>query len=107
LRTAPSSWSRYVHNLAVDHAAPAYLDVGHPRHKSPHRASTFVSIVAALILLPFILVSVDGTYLYAVLIGLGAVGILILMSLVSASVVAWWAQWRAEVGERVEGLRGP
>lgn len=93
--------TRYVHNIALDGAAPAYLGVVHPRHKSPHRASIFVAIVAAIILLPFIIAGVDGTYLYAVLIGLGAVGILLLMALVSASVVAWFGRNEVPASENV------
>ncbi|MCZ4433038.1 APC family permease [Agrobacterium sp. SOY23] len=87
--------SRYVLNLAVDKALPTALAKVHERHWSPHVASTAVAIVAAVLVLPFMIAGADGAVMYAMGTGIGSVGVIVLMALVSFSVIAWF--WRAGI----------
>ncbi|MCG2621859.1 APC family permease [Arthrobacter sp. I2-34] len=86
--------ARYVHNLGTDRALPSYLARVHPRHKSPHTASTTVSAVVAIGLIPFLLAGTDPSVLYGQFGGLGSTGILALMALVSLAVIAWFRRRR-------------
>jgi len=84
--------SRYVLNLAVDKALPTGLAKVHERHSSPHVASNAVAIAAAAFLAPFIIMKSDGSALYAIATGIGSVGVISLMALVSAAVIAWFGR---------------
>lgn len=84
--------ARYIFNLGRDKALPSYLGKAHPRHRSPARASVVVTVLAALIVVPLGLETPKGVGLDAQLFGLGTVGILILMTAVSISVIAWFAR---------------
>lgn len=82
--------SRYIHNLSTSGAAPAYFSSVHPQHKSPYRASLAAAVIVIVILAPFVILQVDGTTLYSRVIGIAAVGILALMSLVSVATAVWF-----------------
>ncbi|WP_043807109.1 APC family permease [Rhodococcus triatomae] len=84
--------SRYVYNLGRDAALPTSLAVVHPRHRSPARASVSVAAVAGLVVLVLGLANSEGEGLDAQMFGLGTVGVLVLMALVSVSVVVWFAR---------------
>jgi amino acid transporter len=82
--------SRYILNLALDRAIPVYLGRVHSRHRSPHRASTMVAVFVAVGMLPCIVTNVDASTLYGRLCGLGSVGVIFLMALVSLAVIVWF-----------------
>ena len=82
--------ARYVHNLGVDRAMPAYLSRVHHKHKSPHTASNTTAVLVAVGLLPFFLVGADPSLLISQFGGLGSTGILALMALVSLAVIVWF-----------------
>ncbi|MFN3003742.1 APC family permease [Mycolicibacterium wolinskyi] len=84
--------SRYIYNLGVDRALPAFVARVHPRHHSPARASMLVAVVVALVLVPLGLGNLAGVGLDAQLFGLGTVGVLVLMGLVSLAVIGWFAR---------------
>ncbi|TQE19894.1 APC family permease [Streptomyces ipomoeae] len=91
--------ARYVHNLSCDRALPGYLADVHRRHGSPHRASTLAAIVTAVVLLAFVVAGSQGPSLYAELTGLGAAGILLLMTMVSLAVIVWFGRTGVPAGE--------
>jgi amino acid transporter len=93
--------ARYIFNLAVDRALPNYLGQIHPRHMSPHRASNAVAFAGALLFLPFIVRNVDGTVLYGRMTGVGSLGVIVLMAMVSASVVSWFVRRGVPSGANV------
>lgn len=84
--------SRYVYNLGVDRALPAYVASVHPRHRSPARASIVVAAIIACLLVPLGLGNPEGLGLDAQLFGLGTVGVLSLMILVSLAIISWFAR---------------
>lgn len=84
--------SRYVFNLGIDRALPAYLAEVHPRHRSPARASVAVAVAVAVILIPLSLGNRSGVGLDAQLFGLGTIGVFVLMMLVSLAVIVWFAK---------------
>ncbi|MGV8873468.1 MAG: APC family permease [Rhodococcus sp. (in: high G+C Gram-positive bacteria)] len=84
--------ARYLHNLGKDNALPRYLGAVHHRHGSPHRSSITVSIIVAVSLLPFVFANADGAVVYGRMTGLGSVGIMLLMGLVSLGVIGWFAR---------------
>ncbi|MCE0763706.1 APC family permease [Pseudonocardia kujensis] len=61
--------SRYLFSLGVDGILPGAVGKAHRRHKSPHRASVTVSIVAFIGLLPFMIFDDTPATLYAKLSG--------------------------------------
>ncbi|WP_321822644.1 MULTISPECIES: APC family permease [unclassified Burkholderia] len=93
--------ARYVFNLSVDKAVPTYFAAVHDRHCSPYRASTAIAAVVAVGMLPFILQKTDANTLYGRLTGLGSIGVILLMALVSLSVIAWFARTGVPAGENV------
>jgi amino acid transporter len=90
--------SRYTYNLGHDRALPVVLAKVHPRHLSPYRASVAVAAVVAVILVPLGLGNKAGVGLDAQLFGLGTVGVLVLMAMVSLSVIAWFGRKRNLAG---------
>lgn len=91
--------SRYVLNLAVDKALPTYLAKVHQRHSSPHTASNAIATVAALFVAPFILMKAGGSTEYAIATGIGGVGVIALMAMVSCAVIAWFGRHGVPSGE--------
>lgn len=91
--------ARYIYNLAFDHALPHSLAKVHPRHHSPHRASNGLAIATGVILILVAILPLDEVLLYAQMIGLGSVGVLSLMAIVSAAVITWFARRRLTVRE--------
>jgi len=86
--------TRYIHRLAVDGALPGYLAGVHRKHHSPHRASVLVALLVAIALAPFALTNAQPGLLYGQLMGVGLVGLLVVMALVSLAVIAWFARHR-------------
>ncbi|WP_029106338.1 APC family permease [Mycobacterium sp. URHD0025] len=84
--------ARYIYNLGVDRALPAVFAQVHPRHGSPARASVAVAVVVAILVVPLGLANLAGEGLDAQLFGLGTVGVLVLMTLVSVAVIAWFSR---------------
>jgi amino acid transporter len=93
--------ARYVFNLSVDKALPSYFSAVHEYHHSPYRASTAIAVVVAIGMLPFILNNTDANALYGRLTGLGSIGVIVLMALVSLAVIAWFARTGVPSGESV------
>jgi hypothetical protein len=52
-------------------------------------------------MLPFILNNADANTLYGRLTGLGSIGVILLMALVSLSVIGWFARTGVPVGENI------
>ncbi|OBI71212.1 permease [Mycolicibacterium fortuitum] len=84
--------ARYIFNLAADKALPIQLGYVHPRHGSPARAAVTVAIITILLTSVVGLSNPSGEGLDAQLFGLGTVGVLVLMVLVSVAVIAWFAR---------------
>ena len=82
--------TRYVFAIGVDGGLPRALGAVHPRFKSPSRASITVSVLGILAIVVFAILGSDPGVVYAQLAGLGSVGIIFLMALVSVSVVVWF-----------------
>ncbi|MGO4246185.1 APC family permease [Paenarthrobacter sp. RAF54_2] len=91
--------ARYVYNLGFDKALPVYLSKIHPRHHSPHRASSAVAAAAGLLILVLILGQSDSAKVYGQLSGLGSIGVIFLMASVSLSVIAWFRTKARLTGE--------
>ncbi|MDZ3992576.1 hypothetical protein PspTeo4_18600 [Pseudomonas sp. Teo4] len=83
--------TRYVLNMAVDGTLPKSLSKIHKQHRSPYRSSFAVSLVAAVFLIiAMVAPNVDPIVIYGLTGGLGAVGIIFLMALVSLAIVVWF-----------------
>ncbi len=91
--------ARYAHNLSFDYALPRYMAIVHIKHGSPHRASVLISALTAVILFPLALFGIKPETLYASMCGLGGVGVMFLMALVSVAVIAWFAMNRNPHGD--------
>lgn len=86
---------RYVHSLALDGALPKAISKVHTKFKSPYLASISVEILAVLVLLAIVLFGAsDSASLYGQIMGVGLVGLILLMALVSVSVIVYFAQNR-------------
>lgn len=84
--------TRYLFNLSADGAIPSYFGQAHDRFKSPARASSAISVLALVALVPFVVGDEDPGLLYGQLAGLGSTGVIFLMALVSIAIVVWF--WR-------------
>ncbi|WP_241032342.1 APC family permease [Rhodococcus pseudokoreensis] len=84
--------SRYIFNLAADHAVPRYLAGVHPKHHSPYRASLAVAVIAVVALVTIAGLPVNAPVVYGAMSGLGSMGVMTLMVLVSIAVIAWFAR---------------
>jgi amino acid transporter len=82
--------SRYVYSLGVDGILPQRLGVSHAKHGSPHVASVAVSAAVFVCEIPVIASGLDPVSWYAWTAGAGAVGLIILYTLTSASVVVYF-----------------
>lgn len=83
--------TRYVLNMAVDGTLPSKLKTIHRNHRSPYCASLAVSLVAALFLIiAMVTPDLDLMMVYGLTGGLGAVGIIFLMALVSLAIISWF-----------------
>ncbi|MGH8290531.1 MAG: APC family permease [Steroidobacteraceae bacterium] len=86
--------TRYVHRLAADGALPRYFASVHSKHNSPHRASMLIAVLVAAALAPFALRKAQPGLLYGQLMGIGLLGLLVVMALVSLAVIAWFFRHR-------------
>ncbi|WP_124391496.1 APC family permease [Rhodococcus wratislaviensis] len=84
--------SRYIFNLAADHAVPRYLAGVHPKHHSPYRASLTIAVIAVIALVTIAGLPVNTAVVYGAMSGLGSMGVMTLMVLVSIAVIAWFAR---------------
>jgi amino acid transporter len=91
--------SRYILNLATDKALPKYFSKVHHRHRSPHTASNLVAFMGLLFMAPFVFINVNSTELYGMAAGIGGLGVVVLMAMVSYSVVVWFMRNRVPQGE--------
>ena len=82
--------TRYIYNLSKDCVLPGKFSTIHPKFKSPYLASLTVTIIAITALIPMCVLVVDGATIYGKTNGLCCVGVIILMSLVSLSVLVWF-----------------
>ena len=82
--------TRYIYNLSKDHVLPKKLSAIHTKFHSPYMASLTVASIAIIALLPMFVLVEDGATIYGKINGLGCVGIVILMALVSLSVLVWF-----------------
>lgn len=82
--------SRYVFNLAADHAVPRYLAGVHPKHKSPYRGSCTIAAIAVIALVTIATLPVNSSVVYGAMSGLGSMGVMILMVLVSVAIIGWF-----------------
>lgn len=93
--------SRYILNLAIDRVLPTYFSRVHHRHRSPYAASNLIAVIGFLLIAPVIFINVDSTKLYGMAAGIGGLGVVVLMAMVSYSVVAWFARNGVPQGESV------
>ncbi|MFC9550228.1 APC family permease [Rhodococcus sp. NPDC056960] len=91
--------ARYAFNLANDGALPQYFSHVHPVHGSPGRASNLAAAAAGLVVLAMATLPFDEGVLYAQMVGLGSLGVLALMAVVSVAVVTWFARNRSTIQE--------
>ena len=82
--------TRYLYNLSKDRVLPKIFSAIHPRLQSPYIASLSVCLIAIIALIPMFILVADGATIYGKINGLGCVGIIILMALVSLAVVTWF-----------------
>lgn len=87
--------TRYTHSLALDGALPRAISRVHPRFKSPYAASFLVEGLAILVLIAVIVFgSTEDPGFYGQIMGVGLVGLILLMALVSLSVISYFARSR-------------
>lgn len=84
--------TRYIYNLSKDKVLPTKLSEIHSKFNSPYMASLSVSIIAMSALLPMFILVADGATVYGKINGLGCVGVIVLMALVSLSVLVWFVK---------------
>ena len=85
--------SRYVFALARAGVLPSKLGVTSGKGSNPVAASLAVSVTIAAVLLVFVLAGADPIAVtYAWLVGLGTVGLLVVLSLVSASILVFFSR---------------
>jgi amino acid transporter len=93
--------ARYMYSLGREGVLPRFLGRTHPRYHSPHLASTFQSVVAALIVLAFALFAAVDTKLgaadsvgflqvYGLMAVMGVVSILAIQALVSVAIFRYF-----------------
>ncbi len=93
--------TRYCYSLGVDGAFPRPLGRAHPRHHSPHVASSVVGFASLVFLLAFAVLPFNPVFLYARLAGGATMGLLVLYAMTAIAVVAYFsrqpvgsARWR-------------
>ena len=99
--------SRYGFALGREGLLPGPLAATHPRHKSPHVASSAQSALLAGLLGTAIIASADPVLtLFGTMSGIGTLGVLVLMTIASAAVIGFFARrrdtgiapWRRRLG---------
>jgi len=71
---------------------PRYLAGVHPKHHSPYRASLTIAVIAVIALVTIAGLPVNTPVVYGAMSGLGSMGVMTLMVLVSIAVIAWFAR---------------
>jgi amino acid transporter len=82
--------SRYIYSLSVDGIFPKVFSAVHRTEASPHRASMATTVISLAALFACIVFKGQGSTLYAILVGIGAYALIMLLVLTSASVVAYF-----------------
>lgn len=86
-----STIARYLHALASEGVLPRAITRVHPRHASPYVAGAVQSVMAALIVLAFMLGGQDPySVVFAWMAALGVIGILAVQVLVSLAVIVFF-----------------
>jgi amino acid transporter len=94
--------NRYAFNLAHDRLLPAALGRTHPRYLSPAAAGTTQSILAAVVVTGFALTGADPVRHLLILVNTpGVLGILLLLTLTSVAVLAYFLRRRGVPGARI------
>lgn len=89
--------ARYQFSLARDGWAPSALERVHPRHRSPYIASMVQTAIAAVVVLIFFFAGAHPYYdMFTWLISLGGLGLISLMAITSAAVIAYFLRTRRE-----------
>ncbi|MGI5401721.1 APC family permease [Streptomyces sp. CA-135486] len=92
--------ARYSFALGREHVLPGALGAVHPRHRSPHVSSLAQTGLAALTVIVFAAAGLDPlATLFTWLTNLGALGVIFLLTVVSAAVIGFFA--RDGRGERL------
>lgn len=91
--------TRYLFNLSADGAMPSALSRVHPQFRSPFASSLGVSAVVLSVIVFFAVKGSDPGILYGQFAGLGSTGVIVLMAVVSAAVIAWFARQGAAARE--------
>ncbi len=82
--------TRYTYSLAVDRIFPARLAAVHRRFVSPHVASIVTSILSVAFLAVLVAMKLEGTAIYAVLVGIGGYALIMLLLLTSVAVIRYF-----------------
>ena len=89
--------SRYVFSLGNTGALPKRCGQSHARHASPHVASTVQTISALVVVVACVAAQLNPvTQVFTWLVGVASVGIVILMAITSAAVVAYFRRTKSD-----------
>ncbi|MEV6342963.1 APC family permease [Actinoplanes sp. NPDC051851] len=89
--------ARYLHSLGRNRLVPVRLSATHTEHNSPHAASVLVSIVSLALTGLWLVLGWDPlTQIFTWISSTGAIGIILLFLLASASVIAFFARTRLD-----------
>lgn len=89
--------ARYQFALARDGWAPRALERVHPEHRSPYVGSLVQTAIAAIVVVVFFVAGAHPyEQMFTWLISLGALGLIALMALTSAAVIAYFVRTRRE-----------
>lgn len=89
--------ARYIFSLGKTRALPQRCGRSHPRHASPHIASVVQTISALVIVIACVATQLDPvTQVFTWFVGAASVGIVILMTLTSAAVVAYFRRTKSD-----------
>lgn len=86
-----NSAARYFYAIGRDGLLPAWLGTTHPTHQSPHMGSALQSLIAATVVMVFVLTGADPIlHLFAWFSNLAALCLLLLMALTSLAAVRYF-----------------
>lgn len=98
--------SRYMYVAGREKLLPAAIGVTHPKFQSPHVASVVQTIIATIVITFFAVAKLDPVLaLFSWLTNVGTLGIIVLMTLTSVSVLAFFSNnptlerspWKAKI----------
>lgn len=92
--------TRYLFTLGERDVLPRTLAAVHPKHSAPSRASLWVTIITAVVVVVSALAQLDPVLqIYTWYSGAGAVGVIVMMTLASFAVVAFRARLKRDAAE--------